>query len=395
MNWLSLLIPMACLGGDGRWRVPSADELLRAAGVERSAPGEANRERLVAPGFLDLEWRDPDGALRFQVLPGAEGLLFSSSERPRTSVPWSAEVAPAVFAGPRPTLVLRADPSGVKARGRLALTPSAQPASARGPIRLTGVTSGCSMTVTTPFPVALDADEISLDFEWDLHSPVALNGRHVRLDGDFAHAPTFCVQLEDSDPLLVAEPRTLALASDDASDAVVVVRTRPGLQLEPCDVEHSPCVALVAATRGADAFELKFRATALARAYHVCSGVTVRAWLGADPEPYVRMVSLSHQAQICDGAGVPIHFGVFSPGEIVELWARGQEQRLAFVDRLTFVRGVLAQGGFQQRASATIPERVGPVDLVLGDAGATVRLQGIATDDAASFMERWVALSRD
>ncbi len=389
MHAVAFTFGVLALGG-GDWAPPSADELLRRAGVERLDVDKRLREQLRVPGLADVEWRSTDPRIEFQTVPFSRSrVLYPDGDAHAPDAAWwGKQLAKPVFAGPEPELLLVADASGLFARGALTLRPDTQSrGGADATLQVLGVTTGCSMRTLTQFPIALTDAPVTFSFEWDLRSPVSLQGRRLLIDNDFGDAPSYAIRVVDNDPLVELAPRSLRLASDEPAD--LDVRTRPDSQLRLVRVTHPACLELVARESAAQSTKLSFRETELARHFHRCSSVDLELNVDGNPEPFHRRAAVVHERPMRDPDGRPIVCAAVAPGETVELWAGPGVRRLSYPDRLECSATLLANQGLRRVGSAQVPVSGGHAELVIGDGEQSVRLMGVAFDGAMREFQAW------
>lgn len=387
---------------EGAWSAPSLDELLAVAGVRRvEAPPETSgpTDRLRVPGLADIAWRSVDSSIEFEALSFAAPHLIRTEENgPPPPIDWAARVPGPVFLGPEPVLHLTADASGSFARGRLTLVPAPYDRE-NGERRLLGMRAGCSMTCSTDFPISLTDEPIELEFELELNSPVNLTGMIFLLETDFGAVPTFVVRVEDPSPL-VEWPRVLPVGAGEAA-AFEVRASRAGSSVELLDVRHPACVRLERRETlpdGAGA-RLAFVPTELARAFHACGVIAMRASVDGDVAALERYVDVRHTDPVRDPQGRRVVYYPVMEGESVALWSRGddasRETHLLFTDRLPCTSGALRALGFRLVASATIPNPATTVDVIVGKGEGSLRLRGLVSARIAESFGGWAIACED
>lgn len=382
---------MAMGGCEGEgWAPPSADELLRRAGVVRLEFDKRLRERLRIPGLTEVELCNSDPRIEFESAPCFQSRRIfpqGGADAP-SEVAWGPKVAAPAFVETEPEMMLVADPLGRFARGVLTITPAPRsPLDTQAPRQILGVRTGCSMTTLTQFPIVLGEAPVTLNFEWDLHSSISLQGRRVLIENDFGDQPSFAIRCEDKDPLVHCVQRVLALPSDAPSE--LEFRARPGSNLSLAHLSHPPCIEVVDRQHDVQGVKLQFRETELARHFHYCSAVNARLKVDGDPAPFERAVRVSHARPMRDAEDHPILCAVLQPGENLELWTAEGVQRLAFTDRLSCGPALLAAQGLRRVAAAQVPASTGHVEFLIGEGAQAVRIQALVHDSVMRDFEAW------
>jgi hypothetical protein len=390
----SICLLAAIQGTASSWTAPTVDQLLMTAGITRETSTTVRTTRIVIPGFAEASWNCVDPSISFHTLPSATPYIFCDAGASAAPPPiaWSAQVRSPAYLGASPVIYLKSDPGSTMARGTLRLQPAPTKSQAGGARALTKLVAGCAIVAQTPFPIALGDEPIEIEFGWDLCSPIPVSADHPYLETDFDALIPFSVKMPGGDPL-ISVPEQIDARPASLSELRVVCQHS---QVQNVDLQLPACMRFAGRTSEGDAEVFSLCETATAQSFHVCSDLQVSVRIASMERPIVRRVRLAHRDFPRDAEGRRLMTAAVIEGETIELWTRGEEQRLVIADRVPACLITLKALGFEAIDSVQVPDEAhDEVELLLGEGRAGIRLRAILTPAVASSYEGWTLSGGD
>jgi hypothetical protein len=234
----------------------------------------------------------------------------------------------------------------------------------------------------------LSSEPRELRFEWDLHSVVNVDGVYTAFASRIGDLPRLPIELRVEHPAVTFD-RTRVEFRDD-SDSALEVRSAPGRTLRIEKVTCPACVALVDADAPDGPYRMTFRESPLASRRHHCSPVQIEAFVGDDPEPFVRHVPVVHRRGIVEPDGTRALYGVFAPGEQLELLRdeRGH-LRIGYPQRVPCMVDAVESSARALEATFEVPQEPGALDVRIAGASGTIHLSGRIDSRAHQELAHW------